>query len=104
MKDEQQENCINRFKEIMLDKQNVSPEFLNNETAEFIKQAEMRSCIIQGAKLIQEKKDIGKIYERLGQAISFTMDTDIGMKDIDAQERDILRRETKLVFQQVLKY
>lgn len=55
-KDEQQENCINRFKEIMLDKQNVSPEFLNNETAEFIKQAEMRSCIIQGAKLIQEKK------------------------------------------------
>ncbi|QPX65408.1 putative DNA helicase [Campylobacter phage F372] len=95
-KDEQQENCINRFKEIMLDKQNVSPEFLNNETAEFIKQAEMRSCIIQGAKLIQEKKDIGKIYERLGQAISFTMDTDIGMKDIDAQERDILRRETKI--------
>lgn len=83
---------ISKFKTMMTDKQNVSQEFLLKETTEFIKQSEYRQCILLGAKALQEGKDLGESYERLGKAMSFDMDTNIGLSEKDTQQRDEYRQ------------
>lgn len=96
LKQNDQESCITRFKEIMIDDTKVSQEFLLKETTNFIKNSEMRQAIINGASLIENKKDIGNIVEKLEKAVSFELETDIGMKDSDIQKRMKLRNKENI--------
>lgn len=87
---------LNHFKELVKDNSVENDDFLSKETTEFIKQSEFKNCILKAADNLKEGKDLGSVYERLGNAMSFSLDMNIGMTDDDLDIRDEIRREHKI--------
>ena len=87
---------IEHFKELVKDNSVENDDFLSKETTEFIKQSEFKFCILKAADNLKNGKDLGEVYDRLGEAMSFSLDMNIGITDDDMDIRDELRREQRV--------
>lgn len=91
LKDDYKDKILMQFKEIVLSKKNndeqISKDYLNDNTTKFIRNAEMRQCILDGAYCIKEGKELTNIYDRLGRALEFTLDKNLGVSVNDTSLR-----------------
>lgn len=91
-KKEYKDKILNHLKEIYYTKEKnekeISQDYLNTNTTKFVKQAEMRQCIIDGAGCIKENKELSNIYDRLGKALEFSLDSNLGVSNNDTEIRN----------------